>query len=456
MARADLLSILYTRKMSSMDFNFEALQPSRGLYDLLYPYDIRYLKSITSHPKLTSKIGEKTKLIKEVMEERNFKKMAQGTNRICFKHYTYSDIVAKVALDDVGLTDNPAEYRNQNILKPFICKEFELSEFGEVGLFERVEPITSVNQFLSIAGDVFDLLNIYIDGKYVLEDIGSDYFLNYGIRKGFGPVLLDYPYLYEIDGSKLICNNRDPLSPTGYCMGEVDFDAGYNNLVCTKCGKRYLAKELRKKEKDSGIIIQKSNKGGLSMKITIKRGDNIISERVVGKNMKEVNFIPTKSLVKVTVSGGKRNVEEVENKPEEQVSDNITSTLATPKPVETANTIKVTAEYRDNSERPNRGNGNRNNNNKKHPGRNDPDYYNRNNYNNKKPNNHNRYNSNTSVSNIPSLEGNIYRNTNISTDNKPVEEPKKNGYVLTEEPIEPVTERREYPRYTQEEMDDEF
>ena len=109
-------------------------------------------------------------------------------------------------------------------------------------------------------------------------------------------------------------------------MGEVDFDAGYNNLVCTKCGKRYLAKELRKKEKDSGIIIQKSNKGGLSMKITIKRGDNIISERGVGKNMKEVNFIPTKSLVKVTVSGGKRNVEEVENKPEEQVSDNITST----------------------------------------------------------------------------------------------------------------------------------
>lgn len=413
MARSDLLNILYTKKMSSMDFNFESLMPSVGLYDLLYPYDIRYLKSITSHPKLASKVGEKTRLIKEVMEARNFKKLAQGTNRICFKHYTYSDIVAKVALDDVGLTDNPAEYKNQNILKPIVCKEFELSEFGEVGLFERVLPITSINQFISIAGDVFDLLNIYIDGKYILEDVGSDYFLNYGIRKGFGPVLLDYPYLYEVDGSKLICNNKDPMSPTGYCMGEVDFDAGWNNLVCSKCGKRYLAKELRKKEKDSGIIIQRSNKGGLSMKITIKRGENVISERVIGKNIKEVNFVPTKSLVKVSITGGERKVEEVDNT--EKETDN--------KPDETVTkTIKVAGEYRDNSERKNKF--------KKHPGRHDPEYYNRNNYN---KNNHNRYNSNTSVNNVPNLKENIYKNQDIHNSD---DVPEKN--------------------YTQEEKDDEF
>lgn len=443
MARADLLSILYTKRMSSMDFNFESLKPPVGLYELLSPYDVRYLKSITSHPKLNSKVREKSKLIKEVMESRNFKKMAQGTNRICFKHYTYSNIVAKVALDDVGLTDNPSEYKNQNILKPFVCKEFEMSEFGEVGLFERVEPITSINQFLSIAGDVFDLLNIYIDGKYILEDIGSDYFLNYGIRKGFGPVLLDYPYLYEVEGSKLICNNKDPMSPTGYCMGEIDFDVGYNNLVCTKCGKRYLAKELRKKEKDSGIIIQRSNKGGLSMKITIKRGDQVISEHVVGKNMKEVNFVPTKNLVKVSITGGTRKVETVDNKQNE--TDNAENCK---------NTINVTPEYRDNSERVNK---NDNRNNRRHPGRNDPDYYNRNNYNKYKgKNNHNKYNSNTSVNNIPNLEGSVYKNTNISTDNKPVEEPKKKEYVLTEDQIEPVTERHEYFNYTQEEKDDEF
>lgn len=438
MARADLLSILYTKKMSAMDFHFESLQPSRGLYDLLYPYDIRYLKSITSHPKLASKVGEKTRLIKEVMEERNFKKLAQGTNRICFKHYTYSDIVAKVALDDVGLTDNPAEYKNQNILKPIVCKEFELSEFGEVGLFERVSPITSINQFISIAGDVFDLLNIYIDGKYILEDVGSDYFLNYGIRKGFGPVLLDYPYLYEVEGSKLICNNKDPMSPTGYCMGEIDFDAGWNNLVCTKCGKRYLAKELRKKEKDSGIIIRKSNKGGLSMKVTVKRGNEVINERVVGRNMKEVNFIPTKNLVKVSISGGERKVENFE--PAEKPAEN----LSTPKPVSVNNeVINVTPVYKDNSE------GNRNNN-RKHPGRNDPDYYNRDNYNKRNKNNHNRYNSNMSVSNIPNLEGSIYKDTKVSmsTDSHTSE---TNNNLTTQKPVVP-----EHERYSQEEKDDEF
>lgn len=406
MARADLLNILYTRTMSALDFHFESLV-GPSIYEFLEPYDIRYMKSITSHPKLASKIKEKTKLLTEVMEAHNFKKMAQGTNRICFKHFCDERIVAKVALDDVGLKDNPAEYKNQNILKPFITKVFDVSEFGEASTFERVEPITSREQFLSIAGDAFDLLNTHIHGEYVLDDVGSDYFLNYGIRKGFGPVLLDFPYVYKIDGRKLICNKRDEMSPTGYCMGEIDYDIGFNNIVCTKCGKRYFAIDLKKDEKENKIIVEKKE-GGIPMKITIKRGEEVLKEKEIGKNIRQVNFVPTKSTVKISYEGGERKVEEVKQ------TEELVETA-----VDTENTtvINVKPEYPDYSERKpkhfsrggkkknknkdynknNNGNGNN-----KYPGKNSPEYYSR-------GQNRSSYNNNTSVNDSPKLNENIYK-----------------------------------------------
>ena len=85
-----------------------------------------------------------------------------------------------------------------SLLKPFVTKMFECSPCGTVATVERVEPITSRQEFLSVADDIFDLLNQQILGQYILEDIGTNYFMNYGLRKGFGPVLLDYPYLFEL------------------------------------------------------------------------------------------------------------------------------------------------------------------------------------------------------------------------------------------------------------------
>ena len=37
-----------------------------------------------------------------------------------------------------------------------------------------------------------------------MADIGTNFFMNWGIRPGFGPVLLDYPYVYELDGNKCV------------------------------------------------------------------------------------------------------------------------------------------------------------------------------------------------------------------------------------------------------------
>lgn len=86
-----------------------------------------------------------------------------------------------------------------------------------------------------------------------------------------GPVLLDYPYCYKLDGKKLFCNKIEPI--TGMrCDGEIDYDEGFNHLVCTKCGKIYLASDLRDNKSDNKIVI----KGGTEMKIVLKQGDKVI------------------------------------------------------------------------------------------------------------------------------------------------------------------------------------
>lgn len=86
-----------------------------------------------------------------------------------------------------------------------------------------------------------------------------------------GPVLLDYPYCYKLDGKKLFCSQFNSISNT-ICDGEIDYDIGFNHLVCTKCGRIYYASDLRDNSSDNKIII----KGGTEMKIVLKKGDKII------------------------------------------------------------------------------------------------------------------------------------------------------------------------------------
>lgn len=272
MARADVMNILYSKNLSPLEFHFEELQ-SYPLLMYLTIEDIEKLRQIAISARLASKPKEKLRMINEVLLPRNFRKLASGTNRVVYKHLEDQRVVLKVALDRVGLRDNPCEYRNQFYLRPFITKCFEVSPCGTVGLFERVEPIITKDEFISVAEDVFDLLNKFIIGKYILEDIGEKYFQNYGLRKGFGPVLLDYPYMYELDGNKLYCNQPDLTTPSGYCDGLIDYDIGYNNLICTKCGKRYLATELKKYSDNNQIILK--NEGDVDMKFSIFRGEQL-------------------------------------------------------------------------------------------------------------------------------------------------------------------------------------
>lgn len=276
MARADILNILYSKNISPLEFHFENLK-GIPLLSIISMTDIKYIDDIAIDPRI-KKPRDKLQYINQILNPRGFRKLAAGTNRICYKFLEEPSIVLKVATSRVAQRDNPNEYNNQMFLKPFVCKCFEVTPVGTIGEFERVEPITSKEEFMSIAPDVFDMLYKHIDGRYILEDIGSDYFLNYGLRKSFGPVLLDYAYMYELDGKKLYCNKPDLSSPTGTCDGAIDYDAGFNNLICEKCGKRYFAIELKKDIEKNNISIN-NEQGEYNMRIRLSRGNEVVMEK---------------------------------------------------------------------------------------------------------------------------------------------------------------------------------
>ena len=139
----------------------------------------------------------------------------------------------------------------------------------------------SKEELVNIHEDVFNMITNCIIGKYVLSDIGAKYYMNYGLRSGFGPVLLDFPYVFELDGNKMYCNKI--LDNGHHCGGEIDYDEGFNELICTSCGKKYLALELAKNNSDIIII-----KGEDNMNIKIMRGNDVV--KVISKS-NEDDFI---------------------------------------------------------------------------------------------------------------------------------------------------------------------
>lgn len=275
MARADILTQLYAKRISPMEFQWDTMV-APSLVSLLPYQDIIYLYQIATSNKLASKPKEKYQMIDQVMRLRNFRKIASGTNRVVYKYLEDQRYCLKIAFDKVGMKDNPMEFENQFKLRPFVARMFEVSPCGTVALCERVEPITSKEEFIAIADDIFDLIVNKIIGLYVVDDIGSKYFQNYGIRLGVCPVLLDYPYVYELDGKKMYCNRLDPDTNIP-CMGEIDYDDGFNFLVCTKCGKTYQARQLAKQVSDRKIIVERKGERK-RMSIRLMRGDEVVEE----------------------------------------------------------------------------------------------------------------------------------------------------------------------------------
>lgn len=300
LSRQALIDRISGKVTSIEDFNFDNLV-APPLSALLTMYDIDCLYNIATSVKYSGNPQKKYQAIDKIMRSRGFVKLSAGTNRVVYKHLESNGFVVKVAADAIGIKDNPREFQNQFIFKPFVTKVFEVSPCGTVGVFEKVNPIESREEFLSVADDIFDVINEWFIGKYIMADIGTKFFMNWGIRTynvgkegsvAFGPVLLDFPYVYELDGNKLFCSAVDKNNlETGVCGGVIDYDSGFNFLHCTKCGTRYRVRELAKKIKNNEIKIDRRRE---SKKMVVGRydanGNIVVDDQVITKSEeKKVN-----------------------------------------------------------------------------------------------------------------------------------------------------------------------
>ena len=265
-----ILDIMRSKKMNKNQVDYEMLMiPHWSNY--IRPSDVEYIRKVVTSVRYAGDLDRKLSIIKTVMEANGFKRFSGGTNRVIYRHTEDTRFLAKVAIDKVGMSDNPNEYMTQEYLKPFCAKMFQVTPCGTIGFAERVIPILRRGEFEVIAGDVFEILDSLLD-KYILEDVGTDFFMNWGITPRIGPVLLDYPYIYELDHKKLIC--KKSLPDGSICNGFIDYDDGFNYLHCMRCGRKYEAVELKKYIEKNELVIQKG--GNVPMKVTLKRGDEVI------------------------------------------------------------------------------------------------------------------------------------------------------------------------------------
>ena len=309
--RSGAIDRLQSRIMSIDDFNFDRLS-APPLYSLLSQQDIDKLYSVAHSIRYSGNPAKKYKMIDSVLKPRGFTKLSAGTNRVVYKHTEFDNIVLKVAYDDVGLKDNPKEFINQHIFKPFVTKVFEVSPCGTVAVIERVIPITSREEFHSVAEDVYLAINNWFIGKYIMADIGTKFFMNWGIRRGFGVVLIDFPYCYELDGNKLYCSALNNNNPNGICEGLIDYDDGFNFLVCEKCGTRYRVNELGKSVSNKNIIIKGRRKNKMKVS-TIRHGVKVsVAEDNLGLKPETASVVVEEKTSKAPVGSLKVSTKYVE------------------------------------------------------------------------------------------------------------------------------------------------
>lgn len=291
--RVYLIERMKSKAMNKEEFDFDKLS-APPLLSLISERDIRELNRIATSLKYSAKPVEKRKMIDDIMKKNGFIFHIGGTNRLTYTYIHDDSFLVKVAYDNTGIQDSPAEYRNQFLYKPFVTKVFEVSRCGTIGLFERVTPITNREEFVSVAWDIFLLINNILVGDVVAADIGAKFFMNYGIRKGFGPVLLDFPYIYNLSASKRYCTAVDKNSISGCCDGVINYDPGFNFLYCTKCGAKYKAGELTEDDitRDLRMVYEKDIK---KIDIVIS-GGTYDTNRIIksGNRINEINSIPVK------------------------------------------------------------------------------------------------------------------------------------------------------------------
>lgn len=299
MSRVSILEQLTApKKKTALDFHYEDLW-APPIMSLFTPQDIQELVRIATSLRYAGNIARKYDMIDAVMKRRGFRRAHCGTNRVVYNFLEDDRFVAKVAVDRVGMEDSPAEYRNQAYFQPFCCKIFEVDPSGVISFIERVNPISSIEEFMSVKDDIFNMMVTKIIGKYIVDDLGTKAFMNFGIRMNangtaFGPVIIDFPYAYELDGAKLRCAHKivNKHGDLEECGGEIDYDPGFNTLICNKCGREYKALDLAKeKNEDVKLVYTDAEKAFAKSIRHLVRGKIIDGDKVIYDSGRRSNRI---------------------------------------------------------------------------------------------------------------------------------------------------------------------
>lgn len=183
----------------------------------------------------TSDNNIKVNMVIELLKayEIDFVELGPGTNRLAI---LIDEYVYKIALDKWGIQDNINEFSNSKELQPFVVKTYETN--GIISVCEYVTVI-SKEEFMESKDSIRQILSILAD-SYLLGDVGSinKNFANWGYRDSGELVILDFAYIYRVQGSELLCSNDQTI---------LEYDENFHNLFCPKCRKKYTFIDVRRK-----------------------------------------------------------------------------------------------------------------------------------------------------------------------------------------------------------------
>lgn len=227
----------------------------KSIHEIIGEDNILIIEDMLNDFSLTDN-NQKADKIKELLEndlaDRGLKELGCGTNRIAFisdkdPHYVY-----KIALDERGIKDNNLEFKLSKMINPkYITQCIE-----NIGLVAKCERIFVMNKYLMLKykKQVSEILT-ELSHDYLLNDVGYTEFLNWGIRNGNEPVILDYAYLRPItQGMNFLCTYGD-------CGGQLRYTKSFKMFKCVECGYKYSISEVQDPlhmEMDSGMVISDS------------------------------------------------------------------------------------------------------------------------------------------------------------------------------------------------------
>lgn len=171
----------------------------------------------------------------ELLNKHNvdYVELGPGTNRLAVLIDNY---VFKIALDKWGMRDNLNEFTVSQELQPYVVKTYETNEL--ISVCEYVTLI-SREEFEEQKDVIRGILSILAE-SYLLGDVGtvSKNFCNWGYRDNGELVILDFAYIYRVQGDELLCSKDQSI---------LEYDENFHNLRCPTCGKKYTFMDVRRK-----------------------------------------------------------------------------------------------------------------------------------------------------------------------------------------------------------------